>query len=66
MIPQKPPKSTFPVKIFCQKIFYILMNANLTISSNFIEIGRLLFFGPFGIAAPMSGAMWLGDERRHC
>jgi hypothetical protein len=28
------------------------MNAHLTISPNFIEIGRLLFFGPFGIAAP--------------
>ncbi len=28
------------------------MNANLTISPNFIEIGRLLFLGPFGIAAP--------------
>jgi hypothetical protein len=29
------------------------MNANLTISPYFIEIGRLLFFGPFGIAAPI-------------
>jgi hypothetical protein len=52
MIPQKPPKSTFPVKIFRQNLFYFLINANPTISPNFMVIGQFLFFGLFGIAPP--------------
>jgi hypothetical protein len=51
MIPQKPLKSTFPVKIF-RRFFYFLINANPTISPNFMVIGQFLFFGLFGIAPP--------------
>ena len=56
MIPQKPPKSTFPVEMFYQKFFYILVSVDSKISPNFIEIGGLLFFGPFGIAVPTAGS----------
>ena len=52
MKPQKPPKSTFPVKKFFRKFFYILISVDSKISPNFMETGGLLFFGPFGIAAP--------------
>ena len=52
MIPQKPPKSTFPVEFFCRNFFYILVSVDSKISPNFMEIGGLLFFGPFGMAAP--------------
>ena len=45
MIPQKPPKNFSP-------IFYFLINANPTISPNFMVIGQFLFFGLFGITPP--------------
>ena len=64
MIPQKPPKSTFPVKTFRQ-FFYFLISANPTISPSFMVIGHFLFFGLFGIAPPSNMQITLTNYWDH-